>query len=386
MNELVRRLAGMAQRSVVPGRIYSSWGADGVDTLRPFLLAIMAAHFQTNEPERTAWLNWFVANDKIFKEGDRSVRAVIYETLTIGRLIEEGAQSDDFDGALSALAPTVDVAVRRAELKSFLDALIERLANQRFERLRAMPVDSAKIDRIRDAIRTGLLAHGPEIFPFYGYEIYRGVSIASELRVHDFGDIDKGQLVSPAMSDASEDDPLSITVRIEREYLARDVWQEFSLRTREQHSLDISAPTVNRWRTILDQTPRVGPRPTLLVPYEPFAEELSSWAYLRERPQEFDVEHVDGMPSGGGVGYVGTINGVHVYQFNGPSNRAILCSGQCLRSVTYQLLPDRDDLVDVSLEEREDPTKSRFRMRTAQVLDWSNDAILEFAWSARPSP
>ena len=227
----------------------------------------MAAHFQTNEPERTAWLNWFVANDKIFKEGDWSVRAVIYETLTIGRLIEEGAQSDDFDGALSALAPTVDVAVRRAELKSFLDALIERLANQRLERLRAMPVDFAKIDRIRDAIRTGLLAHGPEIFPFYGYEIYRGVSIASELRVHDFGDIDKGQLVSPAMSDASEDDPLSITVRIEREYLARDVWQEFSLRTREQHSLDISAPTVNWWRTISRTKRHVSDRgPRFLFP------------------------------------------------------------------------------------------------------------------------
>jgi hypothetical protein len=47
LNELVRRLAGMTQRKVVPGRVYSSWGADGVDTLRPFLLAIMAAHFQT---------------------------------------------------------------------------------------------------------------------------------------------------------------------------------------------------------------------------------------------------------------------------------------------------------------------------------------------------
>jgi hypothetical protein len=139
LNELVRRLAGMAQRNVVPGRIYSSWGVDGVDTLRPFLLAIMAAHFQPHEAERTSWLNWFVTNDQIFKESDRSVQAMIYEMQSIGRLIEEGAQNDDFDGALSALAPSVDAAVRRVELKSFLDALSERLANQRRDRLRAMP-------------------------------------------------------------------------------------------------------------------------------------------------------------------------------------------------------------------------------------------------------
>ncbi len=198
--------------------------------------------------------------------------------------------------------------------------------------------------------------------------------------MHTLDGIDKGQLVSPPMSDMSVDDLLSITVRTEREYLASDVWQEFSLRAREQHSLDITAPDVNRWRAILDQAPCVGSRPTLLVPYEPFGEEISSWTDLRDRPQEFNIEHVAGMPSGGGTGYMGTIDGVHVYELNGAPNRAILCSGRCLRSVTYQLLPNRNDLVDVSLEEGEDPERSQFRMRTAQVLDWSNDPILEFTW------
>jgi hypothetical protein len=128
------------------------------------------------------------------------VRAVIYEIQTLATLIEEGASSDDFDSALSALAPTVGAAVRRAELKSFLDAVSQRLTNQRLERLRAMPVDSAKIDRVRDAIRRGLLAHGPDVAPFHGFEIYRGVSRAAEGGAHTFGDIDKGQLVSPDMS------------------------------------------------------------------------------------------------------------------------------------------------------------------------------------------
>jgi hypothetical protein len=48
LDALVRQLGGMSERRVVPGRIYSSWGPDGVERLRPFLLAIMAAHFQTD--------------------------------------------------------------------------------------------------------------------------------------------------------------------------------------------------------------------------------------------------------------------------------------------------------------------------------------------------
>jgi hypothetical protein len=385
LNELVRRLAGMTQRYVVPGRVYSSWGADGVDMLRPFLLAIMAAHFRTNEAERTSWLNWFVANDQIFKESDRSVRAVIYEMQTIAKLIEEGAQKNDFDDALSALDPSVDCVGRRAELKSFLDTVSERLANQRRERLRALPVDSARIDRIRDAIRTELLTHGPEIFPFQGFNIYRGVSVAAEARVHAFDGVDKGELVSPSMSDAPDDNRHSIAVQVQREYLAGDVWREFFKKERKSILFDISAPAADRWRVILSHASCVESKPTLLVPYEPLGEEISTWTYLRDRPQHFHVEHVADMPSGGGTGYIGTIDGVHVYEINGLSDRAILCSGRCLRSVTYQLLPDRNDLIDVSLEENDNPAECRFLMRTAQVLDWSNDPIIEFSWAAAPA-
>lgn len=380
LDELVRQLSGMAARRIVPGRIYSTSGSDGVDTLRSFLLAVMGAYFPSGQTDRAAWLDWFVANDEVFKDGDRSVRGVIYDAETLGRLIEGGAANEDFDKALRSLDPTVDCAARRVELKSFLGALSQRLANLRLDRLRAMAVDPAKIERIRGAIREALLTRGPEVVLFHDVEIRRGAAKSAEFRVHTFGEIDKGQLVSPDMSSASVDDLRSITVQIEREYLARSVWHEFFGRQRESCTLDMSASPVDRWRAILDQAPRVGARPTLLVPYVPFAEEISTWMYLRDRPQEFNVERLPDMPSGGGVGYVGTINGVHVYQLNELSDRVILCSGHSLRTITYLPLPDADDVVDIALEEGEDPQKSRFRIRTAQVLDWSTDPILEFTW------
>jgi hypothetical protein len=386
LNDLVRRFGGMVERRVVPGRIYSGWGDDGVDQLKPFLLAIMGANFQIDDARRATWIDWFSANDHIFRDGDRSVRAVIQELQALVRLIDERAPNNDFDAALSALSPEVNVVARRAELKSFLESLSQKLTNRRRDQLRAAPVDPTKLDRVRDTLRTELLAHGPDITVFYGFEIRRGLSAASDARMHSFGGIDKGLFVSPAMTDMSIDDVLRMTVEVVRDFLARDVWQEFLDRQREQKALDITAEAPARWRAILEYAPSVGPRPTLLVPFELLGDELSRWAYGLERPREFNIERVNGMPSGGGTGYTGTINGVHVYATNGLSNRAILFSGSCLRSVSYQPLPDRADVVDVSLLEGQPPERSRLSIRTCQVLEWSSDPFLEFTWSPITPP
>ena len=124
---------------------------------------------------------------------------------------------------------------------------------------------------------------GPEVAPFHGFTIYRGVSFAAEVRRHGFGNIDKGLFVSPPMSEMSVDNLLSMTIQIERENLAADVWQEFSGRQPEQHSLDFTATQSDRWRAILDRAPTVGSRPTLLVPFEPLGEEISYWIYATDR-------------------------------------------------------------------------------------------------------
>lgn len=388
LNDLVRRFGGMVERRVVPGRIYSSWGGDGVDRLKPFLLAIMGAYFQTNEARRTAWIDWFSVSDQVFRGGDTSVRAVINELQALARLVEQGASNNDFDSALAALSPDVDVVARRAELRTFLTTVLQRLVNRRLEKLRTESVDPTKLNRVRDTLRTELLTRGPDITPLYGFEISRGMSAAAEARVHSFGAIDKGLFVSPAMTDMSINDVLSMTVEVARDFLANDIWQELLRRPHEQLALDVTAEAPDRWRALLDRAPTVGPRPTLLVPFEPFGEELSTWTYSLERPQGFDIEHIDGMPSGGGTGYTGTINGVHVYVGDGLSNRAVLFSGSCLRRVSYQWLPDQEDVVDVSLIEGENPERSTLSIRTVQVAEWTADPVLEFAWSpipARPS-
>jgi len=378
LNSLVDLLGGMTERRVVPGRIYSGWGAGGVDTVRPFLLAIMGACYPENDAAITAWSDWFVANEQILKQGDRSVRSVIDTARTLEGFLQPDAPEDDFDRALAVLNANTDVAATRAKVRVFFEGLYDRLTTLRTQRLQAAPVDPTKLHEIRNALRDGILAHGPEVYPFHGVAIRRGVTVAAEARSLRFGAIDKGQLVTPSMSDASVEDLASITVRFERENLAGQVWREFYTRPRRVVALDMNLPAVARWQAILTEAPAVGPRPTLFVPWQPFADELSRWMYLEDRPTEFTIAHIDGMPSGGGASYVGTVGGVHVYNLNG-IDRPFLSSGEALRTVTYELLPDSDDVVDVSLDEAASPSESSFEIRTAQTLEWSNDEIIEFA-------
>jgi hypothetical protein len=47
-------------------------------------------------------------------------------------------------------------------------------------------------------------------------------------------------------------------------------------------------------------------------------------------------------------------------------DRVVLCSGEALRAVTYELLPEQNDIVDLSLAEAPVPAESRFEIETAR--------------------
>jgi hypothetical protein len=379
LNGLVDRLSTMSERRIVSGRIFSSWGAGGVDKLRPFLLAVMAANFPANDAATTAWWDWFIANSQILSEGDRSLRNLAFTLQSLANQVLPEGQGDVFDRALSILSVGADLAAQRAAVRSFLNGFGERLAALRSERLRAADVDRAKLSIFRDALRRELLAQGPLLTAFHSYDIRRSVMHGTTMQTHNFGYVDKAMLITQAMSDTSPEDFAEITVSDEREYLAQHVWRAFWALPRKTIAFDLAFPPVARWQALLAAKDAVGPRPTLLVPWEPFADELMQWMYRQDPPGDFLIEHIDGMPDGGGTGYVGTIDGVHVLAMNG-LDHAVLYSGEALRAIVYHLLPDLDDVVDLSLIEAANPAESRFEIRTAQNLDWSDAQIVEFRW------
>jgi hypothetical protein len=379
LNGLVDRLSTMSERRIVSGRIYSSQGVGGLDKLRPFLLAVMAAHFPADDAAITAWWNWFIANNQILSEGDPSLRNLAFTLQSLANYVLPERHGDAFDKALSILNVNADLAAKRTAVRSLLDGFAERLAALRSERLRAARVDPAKLSIFRDALRRELLAQGPLLTAFHSYDIRRSFMRGTTMQIHSFGYVDKAMLITQSMSDVTPEDFADTTVSAEREYLAQHVWRAFWALPRKTVAFNLAFPPVARWQALLAAKDAVGSRPTLLVPWEPFADELTQWMYRQDRPGDFLIEHIDGMPEGGDPRYVGTIDGLHVLAMNG-LDRAVLHSGEALRAIVYQLLPDLDDVVDLSLVEAANPAESRFEIRTAQSLDWSDAQIVEFRW------
>ena len=124
----------------------------------------------------------------------------------------------------------------------------------------------------------------------------------------------------------------------------------------------------------------MGPDPIVLVPYQTlWGSNLGGQrGYLRGGLADFDVSHVDNMPSGGGVGYMGTIGGVHVYSANVMRNEAVLCSRHLLLGISYGVVHGQTDIVDLYFVDDDDPEKSRVRLKFAQDIRWAEFIFVEF--------
>ena len=168
-------------------------------------------------------------------------------------------------------------------------------------------------------------------------------------------------------------------VEVIRNELTNFLWRDLYQRRKRVVPIDVSEGTESFWRRVLDEALTVGPQPIVLVPYSLLGEEIHAAAQplFGRKLTGFDVSHIDDMPSGGGTGYMGTIEGVHVYSANVLINKAVLCSGRQLRMINYGVVHGESDIVDFSFVDGEDLEKSRVRLKFAQGIEWAKDEFVE---------
>lgn len=95
----------------------------------------------------------------------------------------------------------------------------------------------------------------------------------------------------------------------------------------------------------------------------------------------FTVNHDPGVPSGGNMGYIGSVEGVAVHSTPLLSGRGILCSSHLLRHIAYGNVRDDGSITDFSLIEGANLTECDFLFRFAQLLEWSDEEIIEFLFA-----
>jgi hypothetical protein len=182
-------------------------------------------------------------------------------------------------------------------------------------------------------------------------------------------------------------DLLPLFVEVSRDYLNNLLWRDLYHRPKRVISVDLSNGTEAFYRTVIDFASAVGPDPTLLVPFDPFGEEIAAAAqpFLGGQMKGFDVSYVANMPSGGGTGYRGTIGGVHVYSAQVLKHEAILCSRRLVRVVNYGVVHGESDIADFSFICDGDPKRSRVRLKFAQYIEWAHCEFVEFKFTSLES-
>ncbi|WP_213772875.1 hypothetical protein [Bradyrhizobium sp. dw_78] len=382
LDGLIRHLTEPASPRMVSGRIYGAFGLEGVDTLRPALVGAMLANLPEQGDDGVAVPVDAMKGDPILQD-DRTVETLIWPLQQIEKLFNDPESMQISERAARVFKPDVDFPAGAERLRAMFAAAVSAFQTLRKNRLRTAPLDEQRMQIVRQQMTEAALAHGPAVACFQGYSIHRrpgGVAPPSE---HIFQSMDKGLFTVPVLSRIDFDEMPSMFVLQSQVAFADSLWQELYQRAKLDFVVDVSDGSEPFWRRVIEQAASVGPTPIAIVPHSGCGQDIT--AAVMGMPgaplSDFDVWHVRNMPSGGGVGYQGTINGVHVYSANVMVNQALLCSSEIIRSIDYDVVHGDGDVVDFSFIDGEDLSRSKVRLRFSQHIEWADTPVVKFMWA-----
>jgi len=383
---LVQSLTNLASPRMVSGRVYGGFGIDGFDTLRPVMLAAMAANLPAQGDGGVAAMVERMKIDPLF-QSDKTVRNFVWSIQQMVQFLADAQSVEVFETAAHAFDDELDLGPAVSRLRDILGGIVTTFEALRKERLRTAPLDESRMALVRQRITENILTHGPTIGCFQGYPIRRSDRGAIPTAEKEFGTIDRGSFVTPEMSNLNFDDLPQLFVDVSRECLAELEWHGLYHRPKRIVSIDGSEGTEIFWRRVIDEAPTVGPAPIVIIPYPRFGEEITAATLRASGPglAGFDVFHLPNMPSGGGSGYLGTTEGIHIYSSRMMVGKALLCSSQIIRAIEYGVVHEPNDIVDFTFVDCDDLERSRVRLKFAQNIEWASDIFVEFRISAEKS-
>jgi hypothetical protein len=376
---LVQFLTNIASPRMVSGRVYGGWGIDGFGTLRPVLLAAMVANLPAQGDDGIAVLIDDLKNDPLFQD-DETVRNFIYAIGQMSQALTDAEGDEVFKKAAHTCNKEIALTAGCGRLREILAQLITAFEALRKERLRSAPLDEDRVDLVRQAMTKNVLAFGPSITCFQNFPIRRDDSGKLAATEHTFGVIPKGAFTIPKMSVVDFDELPQLFVLQIRELLTAFLWRSMYHRPKRVVSINISEGTEAFWRHVTKEASTVGPDPMVLVPFEPFGDEIAgvAQAFLGRGLVGFSVSHASNMPTGGGVAYVGTIDSVNVYSAQAIKNEAVLCSRHLVREINYGVVHAEADIIDFAFVDCDDPDASYVRLSFAQDIQWPDYVFVEY--------
>ena len=375
----VRHLSGMAERRVIPGRIYSGSGFDGFESLQATLLVILAATLPANDDAIVSRFKILADKPELLGDGDFALQRLLYSLRSFERGLTDGFEPDKFAASIGVIS-NIDPAAIAERLKSIFARIISTIEEARAARLREATVDASKIAELRAKLEEVIGVGHFVLSCFRGFEKVISDQPTDDLSEFTITGIDKADFAVPSMSVQGSSDLNEFLANSFAETVGVRIWRRFWALPRTQVSIDAESASPVFWDAVIESAATVGDRPALLVS-NVVGNVVIGWRYGRsaETPPGLEVSIRDDVNSGLGAGYAGTVNGIDVFMANMKDDEACLFSSSMLQTVVHHPLPAQQHLVELDFVAGADVRKSTLVAKYSQKAVWHHRPIVQFA-------
>lgn len=382
INGLVRRLSGMSERRVVPGRIYSGFGSDGIDSLQLQILVMIAALLPgEGDQGLLAVVKHMAERPEILAGGNDALQNLTFAIQRCGQLLDAAlVDGDHIKRGLLAIDAKADATAAFPRLQTLLKSIVSTIEQVQFERLKAMPIDDTKVEALRAKLENVITTGGLSLALFRGFECVESDQPTDVVQSLTFDNIDKGDFVTPSMSVMNTSDLFDHIAASFADVLGGYVRRDFWGRAKTNVNVASESGSPDYWNVVFSHVGDVGAEPALLVPSDPVGNTVARWQYANqdERPGGRTMEYRQGRNSGLGAGYMSTMEGLDIFQSDLPPNESVLLSSTSLRTIVYHPVAQGGPLVTVGFVEEPDIRNSKIVIQFSQKTVWHHNQMLWF--------
>ncbi|MDX7951338.1 hypothetical protein P7D22_09140 [Lichenihabitans sp. Uapishka_5] len=371
LDALVQRLDGMTERDIVPGRVFTPSTSHGRDDLLPASIAILAAAAPgADAAEVERMVADLASRVDLLPDVDQTLRSILHELRAIQNAC--GHATVRTHEVIRIIEPDVDAADALSKLEALAGAAIVTIEAERSRRLRALPLDAGKLERLRASLQAALL-DGAEHVPFFSDVQVRGAAEGEAAEPHTITltNIAKASFVEPPMQPRSSnfDEVVASSVQ---DHAGWQVWHAFVARSHVKMDVVATVETADFWNAIAGLIGILGSDPILVVSRQ--AEARTLRRMMRLQGGEDPALRIENLGKAGT--YVVTVNGVDVHAAQFPVGVAWLFSGRALGGVRYATIDASADLLSLRYEAVDDET-GKLLVKFAQHFEWADAVAYE---------
>ena len=377
LDGLVAKLDSMAERRVVPGRVYSpSTREKREDLLMPWLACLIAQMPEEGDAEVVRTVSQLTGREDAFTHGDRTLRGLL-DNLGQFKSAMGPEHHEYLRRGATALIPSIRIDERSERLVSTLDGIIETIEVQRRERLQSCPIDAGKLHLIQEQVEQALTSESGGIRVFKDFTITRNVADFPD-RECAVGQIKKGYLTKPEM--AQEPSNIwEVVTRTVQNFATQYVW--IGLSQRPHRTVDVQDEESYLAMLTKEAQPMLegGLEPVLLVREwndPPWIREWFSWS--GEKPEGLQVKRRSENQANG---YIGTANDIDVYRGRLGESQSLLFRADLLKTLGYGSNVD-GRICDVEFIPGQDDQSGSLRFRFSQHVEWREDEVIVLRYRA----